>query len=267
MQQPKSTSSGSIPPWLVLLIFKFMANRYVRRWLKISGRIIFFGKYCIKSTGFTTLAEAQAMEFVSEHTSIPVPRVYCAFEHKNRVYILMERIRGQDLSVGWYQRSPESKAQILAQLHTMLRQLRHVPSDKGTKVSNIAGGPIYDVRLPKNSSWGPFETIHDFHRELRNGIELKDLTDGQTLPGLRDLITFQDQDWEASVFTHGDLSSTNIMARGDHVVGIIDWETAAWMPPYWEYTSAWHVNPQNQFWQKEVDKFLTPMPFELEMEV
>lgn len=50
-------------------------------------------------------------------------------------------------------------------------------------------------------------------------------------------------------------------------MGIIDWEIAGWMPPYWEYTSAWHVNPQNMFWQDEVDKFITPHPRELEMEI
>ncbi|KND93106.1 hypothetical protein TOPH_02253 [Tolypocladium ophioglossoides CBS 100239] len=49
--------------------------------------------------------------------------------------------------------------------------------------------------------------------------------------------------------------------RGDDVVGIIDWETAAWFPCYWEYVCAWNVNPQNRFWQQEVDKFLTPRPY------
>ena len=37
------------------------------------------------------------------------------------------------------------------------------------------------------------------------------------------------------VFTHGDLSSFNIVARVDGIVGIIDWETAGWYPSYWEY--------------------------------
>lgn len=36
------------------------------------------------------------------------------------------------------------------------------------------------------------------------------------------------------VFTHGDLSSLNILARVDDIVGIIDWETAGWYPSYWE---------------------------------
>ncbi|ERT03281.1 hypothetical protein HMPREF1624_01587 [Sporothrix schenckii ATCC 58251] len=68
------------------------------------------------------------------------------------------------------------------------------------------------------------------------------------------------------VLTHGDLRANNILADGDTVTGIIDWETAAWMPAYWEYTNAWHVNPYNPYWQEEVDRFLKPRPQELEME-
>lgn len=56
------------------------------------------------------------------------------------------------------------------------------------------------------------------------------------------------------------------MVEGDEVVGILDWETAGWFPPYWEYTCVKYVNPQNTFWAEEVDKFLKPMPLELKME-
>lgn len=40
------------------------------------------------------------------------------------------------------------------------------------------------------------------------------------------------------VFTHGDLSSFNVMVKKRKVTGIIDWETAGWAPEYWEYTVA-----------------------------
>ncbi|XMA13802.1 hypothetical protein WAI453_006593, partial [Rhynchosporium graminicola] len=33
-----------------------------------------------------------------------------------------------------------------------------------------------------------------------------------------------------------------------------------------EYCSAWHVNPYDEFWRQEVDKFVEPMIEELEME-
>ncbi|KAI1125834.1 hypothetical protein F5Y10DRAFT_246234 [Nemania abortiva] len=65
---------------------------------------------------------------------------------------------------------------------------------------------------------------------------------------------------------HGDLSGLNIIVRGDNVVGIVDWETAGWLPYYWEYSRAWNVNLYNTLWQDEVGKFLDPMPYELAMD-
>ncbi|KAI1071376.1 hypothetical protein LB507_011686 [Fusarium sp. FIESC RH6] len=213
---------------------------------------------------FTRLAEANTMLFVAQNTSVPVPKVYCSFKHKGRVYILMERIVGQDLSQGWTERSEESKAQILTQLRRMTAELRGIAPPSGIGVANVDRGPIFDQRLPDRSLWGPFATIQEFHRELRRGLELRD--DEEALPGLRKLIEFHNGSWEKPVFTHGDLSSLNIMALGDKVTGIVDWESAGWMPPYWEYTSAWHVNPRNAFWRDAVDDFLLPLPEALEME-
>ncbi|KAF5234541.1 hypothetical protein FAUST_7521 [Fusarium austroamericanum] len=137
-------------------------------------------------------------------------------------------------------------------------------SKNGIGVVNVDGGPIFDQRLPDKSFWGPFVTIQDFHQELRHGLELRD--DEEAFPGLRELIEFHNSSMQRSVFTHGDLSSFNIMAVDDKVTGIVDWETAGWMPPYWEYTSVWHVNPRNVFWKDAIDEFLEPLPYELEME-
>lgn len=82
---------------------------------------------------------------------------------------------------------------------------------------------------------------------------------------VQELIHLQNKTWPL-VFTHGDLSSLNILVCGDNIIGIIDQETAGWYPSYWEYTSAYQVNPQNTFWVNEIDKFLEPMPEELRME-
>ena len=68
------------------------------------------------------------------------------------------------------------------------------------------------------------------------------------------------------MFTHGDLSSLNVLARGDEVVGIVDWETAGWMPGYWEFVCAWNVNARNLFWRGEVEGFVERDGRALEME-
>ncbi|KAF5710592.1 kinase-like domain-containing protein [Fusarium globosum] len=126
-----------------------------------------------KATAFTTLTEANTMQFVAKNTSIPVPKIYCSFKHRGRVYILMERIRGRDLSQSWTQRPEDSKARILAQLKSLITELRSIAPTDGVGVSNVDGVPIFDQRLPDKSFWGPFATIQEFHRELRRGLELR----------------------------------------------------------------------------------------------
>ncbi|KAM0812621.1 putative Kinase-like domain-containing protein [Seiridium cardinale] len=264
--EPKSFNDGFLSRFLTLGAFKLGSKGYIQRKTNRSGHVIFVSKYCIKSSPFTTLAEANTMQFVSTNTSIPVPKVFCAFEHAGRTYIVMERVSGQSLAQGWLGRSKTSKARIHEQLRSIVLQLRSITPPKNIGVANAYGGPVYDQRFPKQSSWGPFKTIQDFHRELRNGVEIEHLQDPSLAADLRQLIEFHNQPRTRPVFTHGDLSSLNILARGDEIVGIIDWETAGWMPPYWEYTSAWNVNPQNRFWQEEVGNYLTPMTHELEME-
>ncbi|KAK3328866.1 aminoglycoside phosphotransferase [Apodospora peruviana] len=180
------------------------------------------------------------------------------------------RIRGEPLSRGWVTGLDSEKTKILAQLRDMISEMRNLPSPNGGKfvgVADVTGkGPVFDLRLPRKSHWGPFETVCAFHRELLGGQDVKDFGEEQ-FPGLKELAAFYGEEWPRLVFTHGDLSNTNIMVRGDEIVSIIDWETVGWMPPYWEYTSAWHVNPQDAFWQAEVGRFITPDPRVLDMEI
>jgi aminoglycoside phosphotransferase (APT) family kinase protein len=205
------------------------------------------------------------MTFVRQHTTIPVPKVYSAFEYKGRVYIIMQRIDGHMVGRNWYFRTEESKLRILSQLKSMVEQLRKLPAPDGVGVANVDGGPIFDGRLPKKSHWGPFRSISDFHSALVDGLDLN-AASPDNFPELQELASFYNQPWPEPVFTHGDLSSLNILCRGDAIVALIDWETAGWLPPYWEYVSAWNVNPQNSFWHEEVDKFLTPLPYARDMD-
>ena len=41
-----------------------------------------------------------------------------------------------------------------------------------------------------------------------------------------------------TVFTHGDVSGSNILVKGGKVVVLIDFEMAGFYPEYWEYTTA-----------------------------
>ncbi|EPE07942.1 hypothetical protein F503_00725 [Ophiostoma piceae UAMH 11346] len=280
---------------VTLALFQLGRRRWYRRWQKQPnlGVLHISSKVSLRCSQRTLLNEGRALQIVKQNTSLPVPKVYCSFKYRGRVYILMERMPGKSLSKGWVFRSDESKAKILAQLQSMIAELRKVPrplgqpprngvSDAGTAstasttnntdntnvVSGIDGGQFYDGNLPNKRYWGPFATVEDFHRALKGGlVKVPDDYTEERFDDLRKLVALHES-YVASppVLTHGDLSANNILADGDTVTAIIDWETAAWMPAYWEYTNAWHVNPYNPYWQEEVGKFLDEWPEELEME-
>ena len=77
---------------------------------------------CVKFGQDMDLTEAATLRFISENTSLPVPKVYIAFTHGDSSYIVMERIKGEMLGKGWVNRSEESKSKVLIQLRNIDRK-------------------------------------------------------------------------------------------------------------------------------------------------
>lgn len=205
------------------------------------------------------------MRFVAQHTSIPVPKVYCAFVHKGDTYTVMSKIDGKMPWHGWKNRTEESKAIILAQLRRMISELRSTPPPEGASIGGVGGGPFCDCRLPSKLLWGPFDMTRAFYEALANGADLN-AEYANLLDDVYELFEFYRNLDTQLVLMHGDLSTLNILVEGDDVVGIVDWETSGWFPLYWEYICAKYVNLVNEFWAAEVEKFLEPMLRELKME-
>ncbi|KAF4449211.1 serine/threonine protein kinase [Fusarium austroafricanum] len=230
----------------------------------ISKRLI------VKTGPAVHLTEAATMRFVAANTSIPVPSIYCSFIHKNRAFIVMERIQGISLPAAWRTLSETDRKNIFNQLRGYFDELRALTPPPGTGVESCEGGSLRDSRIPR--SWprfGPFKTIQDFHSWLREDLkpeEHPDREDDDDWRAIKEMVVKQDGPWPSPVFTHGDLNPSNIMVRGDRVVGIIDWEFGGWYPYYWEYTSAWYGNRLRQEWQQLITEFLDAYPAELEMD-
>lgn len=230
------------------------------------GRLLFLtSRICIKQCDLMHLSEATTMEFLRKHTSLPIPKVYCAFKHGNRTYIVMERIRGRVIVDGWLQRTDESRAQLLAQLKGYLDEMRALEPPVPGMVQGVYGSKLEDFRVGVNGigGYGPFPSVSAFHHFLVSGIGV--LPGG--LPDMNRLAQFYADSTHKACFTHGDLSALNILVKGDKVVGIIDWEMAGWYPEYWEYSNAWNVHPYLDFWRDEVPKYLDAYPREVEMDL
>lgn len=244
--RPPEPPTGSLPIRASFLrrYATLCAVRLAEHYRKPNNGVLYISStICIKYTTmnkpFINLSEAASMEFIRRHTSIPVPKIYCAFEHKGKTYIVMQRMKGKKLAIGWEtERSEESRTRILAQLKSYVDEMRTLKSPHGSRVASVDGGSLYDERMdgvgvvapnPTPMRFGPFKDISAFHFWF---TPVKEVDEEWTRNGLSDinkLVTMHhSRDWGTPVFTHGDLSSLNILVQGEKITGIIDWETAGW---------------------------------------
>lgn len=252
-------------------LFGRLAFHTTAKFFNRDGPCVPISKHKILKKGYSVhLTEAVTINYVAKHTSIPVPKIYCSFLHKNRAYIIMERIQGDNLAAVWPNLSKESLQNIFSQLKNIIQELRALKPPPNTGVESCVGGSLYDSRLPHGTPrFGPFKTIQEFHLWLRNNTEATQIGDHVTeedADGIKGMIVKQDGPWSSPVFTHCDLNPSNILIRKNQIVGIIDWEFSGWYPPYWEYTSAWFGNRTRGEWQSTLLSLLDPFPEELDME-
>ncbi|KAK4247486.1 putative kinase [Corynascus novoguineensis] len=165
-------------------------------------------------------AEVEAMRFVSEHTTIPVPRVYDVGEQ----HLTMEFIEGETLKEAWENTlSVEDRALVVRQLRDYVNQLRAIKSPDGV-ICSFGGRPAVDSRFFYLEG-GPFADEAAY-----NDFLVSDLVGHSSV---RDMIRSQMREDHEIVLTHGDLHAINILARpGVGVVAIIDWELAGFYPEY-----------------------------------
>lgn len=226
----------------------------------------------VKKSRFTHLTEAATLNFIATNTSVPVPRVHCAFVHKNTAYIVMQRIQGVSIAAAWPSLSESQRTSVCKQLRTMLGEVRALLPPNGGVQSCIEGS-LRDSRIPRSRPrFAPFKSILEFHSWLRDGMtpeshSIDAFENPEDWHAIQAMIARQDGQWPAPVFTHGDLNPFNIFVSGDQVSGIIDWEFAGWYPDYWEYTAAWYGNDIRKFWQDLLPEFLDVYAEDLEMEI
>lgn len=232
-------------------------------------KVLKFGKH-------VRLSEAFALQLVAANTSVPVPKVFCAFTRKGITYIFMEYIVGVPLNEVWDEMSKEDQERIVGELKGYFEQLRQIPRPRPGTICTAAGDdhPVCPYRTPNiEKGAGPWQNEEDFNVFLRSGPPDDSAESGKDAQMLKDYIEKQDNGHEIC-FTHGDAAPRNIMvarsrSSGEcHVAALIDFEMAGFLPEYWEYTAA-RVPSDGKgptYWNAEVDKFLKPYPKELEME-
>ena len=144
------------------------------------------------------LNEAAAMQFVSEHTRIPVPVLHCAFTDDNAVYLVMEYVEGVNMA----DLTEDEKHVVKQELAKHLESLHNLRS--------CTLGGVSGLTIP------PFRVLDKTFRDDW------DLRPSET---------------EEYVFCHNDLSQHNIIVdpKSLKINAIIDWEYAGFFPKHFEF--------------------------------
>ena len=272
--QHQGTSHLSVHNTLPRRLLTLLALKTTARLYRRDGPCVPISKHLIvKTSPFVHLTEAATLQYIASSTSLPVPRIFCAFVHRNRAYLVMQRVQGVSLARAWPSLSAAQLSAIFKQLRAMLAELRALPAPPDAGVQSCIGGSLRDSRIPRSRPrFGPFKSTQAFHLWLREGLRPeehpeRDDDQDQDWQDIKTMAAQQDGPWPPLVFTHGDLNPFNVLVCGGNVVGIIDWEFAGWYPAYWEYTAAWYGNCTRQAWQGVLAEFLDVYPEELKMEI
>ncbi|KAF1961488.1 hypothetical protein CC80DRAFT_532103 [Byssothecium circinans] len=166
--------------------------------------------------------ESDIIRFVNSTSSVTTPEILCTWVDVewNRTFLVLKAMEGQTLDEAWDSLSADQHMQIAG---TVAQLCKTLASSTSEKLMSASGGPIAEPFLtvtPPHSkpSWKPHIYGPWSQNDLQSLFSGSDVLEGHT--------KFH--------FYHADLGPTNIMVRKDgSVVGIIDWESAAFYPRFW----------------------------------
>ncbi|KAF2969182.1 hypothetical protein GQX73_g4378 [Xylaria multiplex] len=205
--------------------------------LKLERHVVKFGDHFVVKYGKkVNLIEGKNMLIIHKYTKIPIPKLYAMYQHEpsgNKV-IIMEFVPGPLLHKCYSSLDDKQKASVGAQLRRHLSDMRKIPSPGIYGLPGCRPYLAHPCILKRRA--GPFKTPAEFFEaywraQFPEAGELRH-------PRINEL-TLQflelSKGHEKAVFTHGDLHGRNIVMREDGSIYILDWESASFLPEYFEF--------------------------------
>ncbi|GAB7354340.1 hypothetical protein MBLNU459_g4851t1 [Dothideomycetes sp. NU459] len=202
--------------------------------------------FAVKFGGTTSATEAASLEYLSQQTNIPVPKIYASFaDPETGVYfIVMQYLEGITLEDASPSLSTQDKFDVISQIRDILLDLRSLKSPG--YLGSVDRRPYEDgvFYSPETSPpiSGPFSSEDEFYAAIARRFEKSEPETFVRL--IRNLSEKMPR--HKIVFTHGDLQPKNIMLQKTHEahggrkynVVLIDFEMSGWYPAYWEFCNA-----------------------------
>ncbi|QKX55273.1 uncharacterized protein TRUGW13939_02365 [Talaromyces rugulosus] len=130
-------------------------------------------------------------------------------------------------------------------------------SRKPDFIGSVDGSPCEDpVFCAEIGGFSPYKTEEDFKEGLVRAMRLS--PNNSRVDHIAKLVKALPK--HEIVLTHSDIAPRNIIVRGDHIVGILDWEMAGFYPAYWEYAKALYMTDWPSRWIADgtVDEIMEP---------
>jgi aminoglycoside phosphotransferase (APT) family kinase protein len=171
--------------------------------------------------------EIYAINYVSEHTSIPVPRIIADSTDGSLSYLIMEKVTGIDLRNAVLSGSISSDdfLFLVKEIGSYLGQMHSLTFD-------FFGDMLTTNQILDNQQffWGKqFKTWSDCFRafclDMLHWVDTTSFPDYRSL--LREKINYYSSkmtDTEKACFVHSDIQPTNIIVNQDRISAIIDFE-------------------------------------------
>ncbi|KAF8208516.1 hypothetical protein K438DRAFT_1904274 [Mycena galopus ATCC 62051] len=157
---------------------------------------------------FTYPSEAVALDVVSKHTSIPVPRVRRVVELEcGTVLIVMDFIRGPQLSTVWPTMTHIQKDYVANTLKGYVRQLRAPPTPR-----TCDGLPVFGQVIDTRGPFGTYADLTAFFNSRRQKMMKRYPDVSNTIPPFDD--------------------SYPLVTKKTLV--LVDWAWAGFYPEWWE---------------------------------
>lgn len=195
-----------------------------------TGRVSYEAGSTVRKCGssFRIKREIEAITFVRNHTTIPIPEIIDCQVDSNTSWFLMKRLNGTTLGSAWPNMNNHARQNSLSQLKSYLGQLQNLhPSNHG-QIGSCSGEAAYDHRLNNGSPIGPFHSVSEFHDFLVAPVK--------QCPRPELYLKYRNEfsDSFAVHFAHADFSYNNILVDENtgNIMGVIDWEMAGFWPEW-----------------------------------
>jgi len=165
--------------------------------------------------------ESDTIHFVKSTSSVPVPEVVFSWVDVdwNRSFLILEALKGQTLDHAWKTLSTNQRTQVA---DTVAQYCKELACGTSERLMTEKGSSLQDQFLTRHPpdaepSWKPWTLGPYSSHQLEDYLS-------ESLEGQFDLFYFY----------HADLGPSNIILSGDgSIVGILDWESAAYYPKFW----------------------------------